>query len=88
MFTYLYMLKSEKDGKLYIGCTNDLKKRIQEHNRGESFATKGRKPFSLIYYEAYLNRKDAEKREKFFKTGWGRQYFKKTLKNYFNSIKT
>ena len=88
MFTYVYILKSKKDEKLYIGCTNDLKKRLQEHSQGESFATKGRRPFSLLYYESYPNRKDAENREKFFKTGWGRQYVKKALKNYFSSIKT
>jgi len=88
MFTYVYILKSKKDERLYIGCTGDLKKRLQEHNRGDSFSTKGRRPFSLIYYEAYPNRKDAENREKFFKTGWGRQYIKKALRNYYSEIKT
>lgn len=41
--------------------------------------------FKLIYYEAYPNRKDAEARERFFKTGWGRQYIKRALKEYFSA---
>ncbi|MBI2124024.1 MAG: GIY-YIG nuclease family protein [Candidatus Wildermuthbacteria bacterium] len=85
MFFYVYILQSKKDHKFYIGYTNDLRRRFQEHNKGLSFATKGRTPFILIYYEAYLNRQDAEGREKFFKTGWGKQYMKRVLKNYFNA---
>lgn len=83
MFVYVYILKSMRDGKLYVGCTNDLRKRVLEHNNGQSFSTKGRKPLQLIYYEAYPHRKDAEERERFFKTGWGRRYLKKALKHYF-----
>jgi putative endonuclease len=85
MFSYVYILKSRKDAKLYIGLTNDLQKRIREHNGGMNFSTKGRVPFVLIYYEAYPHRKDAERREKFFKTGWGRQYLKKALHHYFSA---
>ncbi len=87
MFSYVYILKSEKDQKFYIGCTNDLKKRLREQNTGTPFATKGRTPFSLLYYEAYPNRQDAEKRELFFKTGWGRQYLKRALHSYFSNAK-
>ena len=79
---YVYILESLKDGNHYAGCTNDLKRRIKEHNNKLSQSTKGRAPFKLIYYEAYFNRKDAEEREKFFKTGWGKQYIKKSLKHY------
>ena len=85
MFSYVYILQSLKDKKLYIGCTNDLRRRIREHNEHKSFATKTRGQFKLIYYEAYLNRADAETREKFFKTGWGRQYIKRALKEYFSA---
>lgn len=85
MFSYVYILRSAADNNLYIGCTNDLKKRVSEHNRGLSFATKPRTPFEIIYYEAYLHRKDAEQREKFFKSGWGRQYIKKALEHYFSA---
>ncbi|MBU3942957.1 GIY-YIG nuclease family protein [Patescibacteria group bacterium] len=82
---YTYILESLKDGKLYIGYTNNLRRRFKEHNNGKSFATAHRKPFNLIYYEAYLNKEDAKEREKFFKTGWGRQYIGKKLKHYFLS---
>ncbi len=85
MFSYVYILQSLKDRKLYIGATNNLRKRIREHNFGKSFATKTRMPFKLIYYEAYPHSKDAESRERFFKTGWGRQYLRKSLKYYFRA---
>ena len=85
MFSYVYILQSLKDKELYIGCTNDLRRRIREHNEQKSFATKTRGPFKLIYYEAYPNRQDAEAREIFFKTGWGRQYIKRALKEYFSA---
>jgi putative endonuclease len=60
---YLYLLKSKRDGELYIGSTNDLRKRFLEHNSGKVFSTKLRKPFELLYYEAYKNEKDARHRE-------------------------
>ena len=61
---YIYLLKSKKDNKLYIGLTTDLKKRIIEHNQGFTRSTKHRRPLVLIYYEAYSSLKDAEIREK------------------------
>ena len=60
---YVYALKSLKDGSLYIGSTNDLKRRIAEHNKGEGMSTKKRSPFELVYYEAYKAEKDARYRE-------------------------
>ena len=61
---YLYVLKSFVDNKLYIGSTNDLKRRFKEHNTGQSKSTKPRAPFELIYYEAYKSKKDALTRER------------------------
>ncbi|PIS42046.1 MAG: excinuclease ABC subunit C [Candidatus Kerfeldbacteria bacterium CG08_land_8_20_14_0_20_40_16] len=61
---YLYLLKSKKDKRLYIGFTNNLKRRLKQHNRGEVISTKGRRPLELVYYEAYSSKKDAMKREK------------------------
>lgn len=87
MFHYVYILKSLIDKKLYTGITNNLSRRLTEHNQGNNFSTKGRRPFMLIYCEAYRNRKDAENREKFLKSGWGRQYITRVLKNYFLSEK-
>ena len=56
-----------KDNKLYIGQTDDLKRRFSEHNSGKNIATKGRRPFELIYYEAFKARKDAVARERSIK---------------------
>jgi len=60
---YVYIIKSKKDGLLYTGSTNDLKKRFQLHNEGKVFSTRLRRPFELIYYEAYKAEKDARVRE-------------------------
>lgn len=77
----MYILRSLKDKKLYIGYTPDLKKRFKEHNQGKVLSTKPRVPFELLAYEAFSNKKDALEREKFFKTGWGRKHLRKTLKH-------
>ncbi len=60
---YVYILKSEADGKLYIGRTADIQKRINEHKNGMSASTKHRLPIQLVYYEAYKSEKDASLRE-------------------------
>jgi putative endonuclease len=60
---YVYLLKSFKDEKLYIGFTKDLKRRFIEHNKGLVAATKPRRPFELVYYEAYKSSKNAKQRE-------------------------
>jgi len=77
---YVYILLGRRDKKPYIGCTNDLRKRLILHNKGKVESTKSRKPLILIYYEAYLNKFDAFNREKWLKTGWGRNYIKLVLK--------
>jgi len=61
---YVYVIKSEKDNSLYIGFTQDLRRRFSEHNNGLSKYTKRLMPFALIYYEAYASEKDARTREK------------------------
>jgi len=82
---YVYILQSKKDRKLYVGCTNNLRERVTLHDAGKVESTKLRRPFILIYYEAYLNKSDAFAKEKWLKTGWGRNYIKRTLKHYFYS---
>jgi putative endonuclease len=71
---YVYILRSLKDGKRYIGFTSDLQRRLTEHNSEKVKSTKNRKPFELIYTETFENKSDAMKREKFFKTHQGRNY--------------
>ena len=80
---YVYVIKSLKNGRLYVGSTNDIKRRLNEHNDGIGGKyTKDNRPFKLIFYEAFLNKKDAIKDELFFKTGYGREVLKAKLKNY------
>ena len=77
---YVYILRSEKDGKRYIGLTGDLERRISEHNSGKVRSTKNRRPLTLIYYEEFGSKEEASKRERFYKSGRGREYLKKELK--------
>ncbi len=85
MFYYLYILQSQIDGKFYTGITSDLINRIKEHNSGKNKSTSYRKPLKLIYYEAYLLKKDAEAREKYLKTSMGKRVIKKQLSNFIKS---
>ena len=80
---YTYILQSQKNKSLYIGYTADLKKRFKEHNNGKSAATKPFRPYKLICYEAFLDKKDAKSREEYLKSGWGLRSVKAMLKNYF-----
>ena len=84
---YVYILRSSHDNHLYVGMTNDLKKRVVTHNAGKVEATKHRLPLMPIYYEAHLNKYDVAAREKFLKSGWGKTWIKSTLTNYFQSKK-
>lgn len=60
---YVYVLKSRKNKRIYIGSTSDLRKRVREHNKGETESTKYGLPWELAYYEAFLSKKDSLKRE-------------------------
>jgi len=71
-----------KDKLWYTGCTNNLRRRIKEHNEGKVQITKNRKPFKLIYYEACLNKEDAYQREKYLKTGMGKKYLRNRLRKF------
>ncbi|SEA69498.1 putative endonuclease [Psychroflexus halocasei] len=82
-FFYVYILKSEVDGKNYTGYTKDLNLRFNQHNNGYVESTKNRRPLKLIYFEACLSQNDALKREKYLKTHYGKMFLKKRLKSYF-----
>jgi len=74
---YAYILKSKKNGRLYVGSTNNLRRRFTEHNQGNGGEfTKKNRPFELIYYEAYTAYALAKKAERFYKTGYGREVLK------------
>ena len=79
---YTYVLKSRKDGKMYTGYTNDLRRRFKEHDTDKSVYTKGKGPFDLIYYEACIEKQDAKVRELYLKSGKGKRYLKSRLKSF------
>jgi putative endonuclease len=73
---YTYVLRSLKDRNLYIGYTSDIQRRLTEHNSGKTKSTKSRIPFELIFFEEFETRSGAMKREKFLKTGIGKDFIK------------
>jgi len=81
---YIYVLESLKNKNLYFGHTNDLKKRLKEHNCDKNFSTKPYIPWHIIYYEACLEKEDAVRRERYPKTTQGKKMLKLRLKKYFN----
>lgn len=84
---YTYCLQSLRFRKLYIGFTDDLKRRFFEHTTGRGGDyTKKNGPWRLIFYEAHVNKKDAQEMERFYKSGYGKEILKKKLKNYFESV--
>lgn len=82
MFFYVYLLESTINKQLYIGITEDLKKRVEEHNKGLNISTEPYRPWRLIYYEACLNKKDAIRREGYLKTNQGSRLLKRRIKEY------
>ncbi len=84
-FYYVYVLQSEKDGKNYAGYTQNLKLRFEQHKNGQVESTKHRLPLKLIYFEACINQEDALKREKYFKTHYGKMYLKNRLANWYKA---
>ena len=79
---YVYAFYDKTRKIFYIGYTNDLKRRVSEHNQGKTQTTSRMSEKSLVYFEACLSKKDASDREKQLKTGFGRGYLKKRLKDY------
>ncbi len=73
---YVYVLKSLKNKKIYIGRTQDLKRRIKEHSQGKVWTTKRLLPIKLVFYEAFSSKQDAIRRERYFKTSKGKNSLK------------
>ena len=76
---FVYVLKSLRDGKLYIGISMDPERRLQEHNKGKTKSTKSRRPFKLIYREKCGTLEKARSLEKYYKTGFGREKLKELI---------
>lgn len=75
----VYVLKSQASGYRYVGQTSNLSKRVKDHNSGESKYTKNRGPWELVYNESYQSRSEAVNREKYLKTGKGREFLDRIL---------
>ncbi len=80
---WIYILQNETTGKLYKGQTSDLEKRIERHNTHESgskrYTHKQKGPWRLVYSEEYATRSDAMRRERFFKSGQGREWIREYI---------
>ena len=73
---FVYVLKSELNGKTYTGHTSNLNQRLKEHNAGKTKSTKPFIPYKLFYFEEFNSRQDAVIREKYLKSGVGRDFIK------------
>jgi len=73
----VYVLKSDIQNKSYVGVTNDMKRRLKEHNSGKNLYTKRYLPWKVIHMEGFDNFTGARKREKFLKSTTGRRFLKK-----------
>lgn len=83
---YVYVLFSKQDQGLYIGMTSNIKQRIGQHKQGYVVSTKNRGDLLLIYLEFFINKNDAHSREKFLKSGYGRQQLKSIIKNTLQNL--
>ena len=77
---YVYILYSKNKDRLYKGSTSDLRERFRQHSKGEVNSTKTGIPWVILYYEAFVNKTDALREEKFLKSGRGRERLKYLLK--------
>jgi len=78
---YVYVIKSKTSDFIYIGSTNDLKRRFVEHNEGLSTATKPYKPYELLSYIPVQSESQARNLEQYFKTGSGKAILYKRILN-------
>jgi len=77
---YVYILYLQNN-TLYTGRTDNLKRRYNEHEFGKVESTKHKRPLELIFYEAYVRKSDAERREKFLKTTEGKRLLRQQLRD-------
>ncbi|MBU2494355.1 MAG: GIY-YIG nuclease family protein [Bacteroidetes bacterium] len=76
MTHFVYILYSKKYNKYYTGTSKELERRLKEHNSGKTKSTKPYKPWEIIYIEEYNSEAEAYKREKYLKSGSGREFIK------------
>lgn len=86
-FYYVYVIKSLHKNFLYVGFTENIVVRFQQHNNKENPSTKIYTPFELIHYEAYRSEQDAKRREEYFKTTKGKTTLRYMLKEFYKNKK-
>ncbi|OGS37958.1 MAG: hypothetical protein A2551_04415 [Elusimicrobia bacterium RIFOXYD2_FULL_34_30] len=77
----IYLIRSEKDNSLYIGCTIDVDKRLREHNLGMSKYTHAKKPWIIEWYCIFYDKTMAYNFEQYLKTGSGRAFINKRIRS-------
>ena len=77
---YVYII-ALSNNTLYTGSTDDMRRRIKEHDGGKVNSTKHKRPLHLIHYEAYLLKSDAARREKYLKTTEGKRFLRQQIKD-------
>ncbi|WP_188361097.1 GIY-YIG nuclease family protein [Flavobacterium orientale] len=82
---YVYALSSLERNYIYVGMTDNLERRFCEHNSGKNKTTQPYKPFQLIYFEECATRAEARVREKYFKSGIGKEKLKRIRDNFKNN---
>jgi len=81
MSVKVYVIQSLKDGRLYVGMSENVELRVTQHNKGMTISTRFYKPWKLLFVEEYATRLEARKREKFLKAGSGKEYIKNWLRS-------
>jgi putative endonuclease len=76
----VYAISSFERNYIYVGMTDNLDRRLAEHNKGENKSTKAYRPFNLIHQEQCVDRLTARKREKYLKSGVGKEFLKGLIK--------
>lgn len=84
---WVYILYSEKDTRLYVGCTYNLQERMQRHENGYVRATRFRRPLKLIHTERFQDKTKAFNRERFLKSLWGSREKRKIKQKYLDTLK-
>jgi putative endonuclease len=84
---YVYVLKSEKHWRFYVGLANDVEVRLKEHNNGKTKSTRPYKPWKLVLWSESDSLAEARRREKWFKSGVGKEYIKRHWQNNFERKK-
>ncbi len=74
---YTYVLKSRNKNYIYVGISNNLERRVREHNLGRETTTRAYKPFDLVHSEKFETRLEARSRAKYLKSGCGKEWIKK-----------